>query len=90
MAFPGNGVAPNICRREYMAEHFCDHKYKPNTNTCVFGGTFLLFQFLLQRSPAEESQPKHWMRTQKTQNNNINKRRHDTKTSLPVYSLQNT
>ena len=22
MAFPGNGVAPNICRREYMAEHF--------------------------------------------------------------------
>ena len=22
MAFPGDGVAPNICRREYMAEHF--------------------------------------------------------------------
>ena len=22
MTFPGDGVAPNICRREYMAEHF--------------------------------------------------------------------
>ena len=61
-----------------MAEHFCDHKYKPNTNTCVFGGTFLLFRSLPQHSPTEESQPKHWMRTRKTQNNNINKRLQDT------------
>ena len=68
----------------------CDNKYKPNTNTCVIGGTFLLFRFLLQRSPTEESQPKHWMRTQKTQNNNINKRSQETwHKNFPV-SLQFT
>ena len=50
---------------------------KPNTSTCVFGGTFLLFRSSLQRSPTEESQPKHWMRTQKT------------KTSTNVYKIPN-